>query len=87
MERYIGQSLFPLKKIISEHKGYIYSIFPTQATGDNFNLPVHSMTNVTVTIIENNECYKKERETTHIRKFNSNKLAITQFLANCFYML
>ena len=42
-ERYIGQSFRPLKKRISEHKGYINSIFPTQATGEHFNLSGHSM--------------------------------------------
>ena len=75
MERYIGQSFRPLKKRLSEHKGYINSIFPTQATGEHFNLPGHSMNNVTVTIIEkvkkNNECYRRERETILIRKFNT----------------
>ena len=61
-ERYIGPSFLPLKKRISEHKGYITSIFPTQATWEHFNLPGHSINNVTVKIIEkvrkNNKCYR-----------------------------
>ena len=50
--RYRRIILSPLKKRMSEHKGYINSIFPTQATGEHFNLPGHSMNNVTVTINE-----------------------------------
>ena len=70
MERYIEQSSFPLKKRISEHKGYINSKFPTQATGDFFYLTGHSLKNFTDTVIEkvkkNNECCrKKKRNDTH----------------------
>ena len=73
--RYIGQSFRPLKKRFSEHKDYITSIFPTQATGQHFNLPGLSIDNITITILEkvrkNNESYRKERETSHIRRFNT----------------
>ena len=50
--RYIGQSFCPLKKRFSKQKGYINSIFPTQATGEHFNLPGQSIDKVTVTIVE-----------------------------------
>ena len=33
--RFIGQSFCPLKKIFSEHIGYIKSIFPTQAINEH----------------------------------------------------
>ena len=73
--RYIGQSFRPLKKRFSEHKGYINSTFPTQFTGRHLNLPGHSIDNITVTILEkvrrNNESYRKERETSDIRRFNT----------------
>ena len=95
--RYIGQSFRPLKKRFSEHIGYIKSIFPTQATGEHFNLPGHSIANAKVTIIEkvkkNNENYRKERETIQIRRFNTfygginrqPSLAKTQLVTNCCY--
>ena len=50
--RYIGQSFRPLKKRVSEHKGYITSIFPTQAKGHHFNLPGHSIDNIIIKILE-----------------------------------
>ena len=58
-----------------EHRGYISNIFSNKATGHHFNLPGHSINNVTVTIIEkvkkNDTQYRKEREKFHIRKFNT----------------
>ena len=48
-----------------EHKGYITSIFPTQATGEHVNLPGHSIDNVTVIIRKNNESYKKKYDKHH----------------------
>ena len=74
---YIGETGRLFKKRISEHIGYITNKVTSQATGEHFNLPGHSMANVTVTILElvkfNNEPYRKERERYFIRKFNASK--------------
>ena len=73
--RYIGETERKLKERIADHKQYTKSIVPTQATGEHFNLPGHSLSDITVTIIEkvkqNDENYRKEREKMHIRKFNT----------------
>ena len=75
--RYIGESERPLRKRFSEHKGYVNSIINTKATatGEHFNQPGHSSRNMKITIIEkvkNNEPnYRKERESYHIKKFNT----------------
>ena len=80
---------------VTPSKSPLNSIFPSQTTGENFNLPGHSINNVTVTIIEkvreNNEGYRKERETTHIQKFTTfykglYGLAITHFVTNCYFI-
>ena len=74
-QRYIGESERSLKIRLLEHKGYIRSIFPTQATGVHFNLPGHSSANMTITILEkiksHDENYRKEREKYHIKIFNT----------------
>ena len=73
--RYIGQTERKLKERFANHKQYTKSIIPTQATGEHFNLPGHSLSDITVTIIEQiknkNEDYRKQRETFHIKKFNT----------------
>ena len=46
-----------------------------QATGEQFNLPEHSISNMKVTIVErvkkNDDQYRKEREKYFINKFNT----------------
>ena len=46
-----------------------------KATGHHFNLPSHSLSDLSVTIIEqvkkNDENYRREREKYFIRKFNT----------------
>ena len=73
--RYIGESERELKDRISEHVGYIRTNKKSEASGEHFNLPGHSLSNMKVTIIEKvlkqDELYRKERETIHIRKFNT----------------
>ena len=74
-ERYIGESSRPLKERIQEHRDYIRSMFPTQATGQHFNQKGHSLGDMTVTILEkvkkNDNSYREEREKLLIRKFNT----------------
>ena len=73
--RYIGESERKLRERIMDHKGYITNKKINQATGAHFNLPGHSIDNLTVTIVEKvkkpDAEYRKEREKYFIRKFNT----------------
>ena len=73
--RYIGETEKTLKERLSNHINKIRSIVPTTATGEHFNEPGHSLSNLTITIIEkvkNNELnYRREREKLYIKKFNT----------------
>ena len=72
---YIGETGRFLKKRLSEHIGYITNKITSQATGEHFNLPGHSTSDLTVTILElvkrRDDLYRKEREKYFIRKFNA----------------
>jgi hypothetical protein len=72
---YIGQSGQMLKKRLQQHRGYVINNVSSQATGAHFNLPGHSLSDLTVTIIEqvkqNDTLYREEREHYFIRKFNT----------------
>ena len=54
---------------------HIHNKVTSQATGDHFNLPGHSLRDMKVIILEkvkvNDEIYIKERESYHIRKLNT----------------
>ena len=73
--KYIGETERKLIERISEDRGYIYNKILSQATGAHFNLPGHSLSDMMVTILEKvksqDELYRKERESYHIRKFNT----------------
>ena len=75
MQRYIGETHREPRERISEHRGYIHNKVTNQATGHHFNLPGHSLSDMKVMVIEkvkiNDESYRKERESYHIRKFNT----------------
>ena len=51
-EQYIGETDRSLKDRISEHKGYIRTKKLNQATGAHFNLPGHSVSDMTVMAIQ-----------------------------------
>ena len=72
---YIGETKRQLKYRIADHKSYIKSENIEQATGEHFNLPGHSISNMKVTIVErvkkNDDQYRKEREKYFINKFNT----------------
>ena len=74
-KRYIGQTERKLKERMSEHRGYVTNRILTEATGLHFNLPGHSIANMTITILEkvkkNDPLYRREREKYLIRKFNT----------------
>ena len=48
----IGQTGRILTNRILEHRGYISKDDTSKATGDHFNLPGHSLSDFTVTILE-----------------------------------
>ena len=74
-QRYIGKSKRSLRDRISEHIGYVMLKKLDKSTGAHFNLPGHSLANLTATILEkvrsNDIYYRKEREAYRIRKFNT----------------
>ena len=64
-----------LKFRLSDHRGYIYNKDRTKATCLHFNLPGHSLADLSITVIEqvkkNDLIYRKEREELHIRRFDT----------------
>ena len=73
--KYIGETERKLKDRICEHIGYINTKKKDKATGNHFNLPGHSLSDMRVTVLEtvhkSDQEYRKERETYLIRKFNT----------------
>ena len=73
--KYIGETERKFKNRISEHKGYITNNIYTQPTGEHFNEPGHTLSDMKVIIIEkvrkNDTTYRKEREKFHIKQFNT----------------
>ena len=73
--RYIGETDRTLRERIYEHKSYINNKMKNKATGYHFNLPGHSIDNLTITILEqvkkNDTLYRRERERFYIRTFNT----------------
>ena len=51
-EQYIGETSRSPKDRLVEHRDYVKSIFPTQATGQHFNKSGHTLSNMTITILE-----------------------------------
>ena len=45
-EMHIGESKRPLKEPLSEHAKYAISVIPSKATGEHFNRPGHSLSNM-----------------------------------------
>ena len=74
-EVYIGETKRQLKFRLSDHRGYIVNKNTNTATGHHFNLPGHSLADLSVIIIEqvkkSDTLYRKEREEFHIRRFDT----------------
>ena len=72
--KYVGETERILKFRLAEHRGYVNNNDDT-ATGEHFNMPGHSLSDLTVTILERvkstDDLYRKEREKYFIRKFNT----------------
>ena len=72
---YIGETKRMLKFRLADHCGYVRSENSDKATGTHFNLPGHSIADMSVTVIEqskrNSNLYRKERKEYHINRFNT----------------
>ena len=72
--KYVGETKRILKFRLAKHRGYVNNNDDT-ATGEHFNMPGHSLSDLTVTILERvkstDDLYRKEREKYFIRKFNT----------------
>jgi hypothetical protein len=74
-KRYIGITQRELKERMFEHIGYVRNKVKSKSTGEHFNLPGHSTSDMKFTAIEKvktlDALYGREREKYHIRKFNT----------------
>ena len=74
-EQYIGESERSLQERFSEHRGYVTNGNISKATGLHFNQRGHSVSDMSVTIIEkiysNNQNFRKEREKMYINKMET----------------
>ena len=72
---YVGQSKRIMKFCLADHRGYIVNHDIKKATGSHFNAPGHSLSDLSMTVIEqvkkNDIFYRKERERYFINKFNT----------------
>ena len=70
-QRFIGTSGRQLKHRLADHRGYIIN----QVAGPHFNLPGHSLADLSVSVLEqtrnSDEEYRYEREKYFIRKFDT----------------
>ena len=72
---YIGETKRMLQHRVADHRGYVTNKMTDKPTGEHFNSPGHSLSDMEVTIIEQNRRkgteYRKEREHYFIRKFDT----------------
>ena len=72
---YLGETKRMLKFRLADHRGYVVNQETTTATGRHFNLPGHSLADLSISIVEqvrkNYPMYRKEREEFHIRRFDT----------------
>ena len=71
--QYIGESQNSMKERFSDHVGYVRRKEINKATGQHFNLPGHSQSDMTVSVLERihsqHPQYRKTRESFHIEQF------------------
>ena len=74
-EQYIGESERSLQERFSEDRGYVTNGNISKATGLHFNQRGHSVSDMSVTIVEkiysNNQSFRKEREKMYINKMET----------------
>ena len=72
----IGETKRMLYSQVAEHCGYVTNMMTDKSTGDHFNSPGHSLSDMEVTVLEQNKGkgaeYRKEREHYFTRKFYTN---------------
>ena len=72
---YIGETKRIMKFRFAEHRGYVNNQDVTQATGEHFTSSGHSVTDMSILILEQvrstDDIYRREREKYFIRKFNT----------------
>ena len=73
--KYIGETDRTMRERFQEHKTYVNQKKLNKPTGEHFNSPGHTISNMTIIILEkvkvSDTLYRKEREKYLIRKFNS----------------
>ena len=74
-QQYIGETERTVKERFLEHKGYVTTRTMSKATGRHFNERGHSVSDMTLTILEKvfnqNPQYRKQREKMWITQFNT----------------
>ena len=73
--KYVGETKRIIKFRLADHRGYVNTQDLTKATGHHFNSPGHSLSDLSITVLEkvrsDDDLYRKEREKYFIRKFNT----------------
>ena len=82
---YIGETKRLLKYRLADHRGYIVNKDTTKSTCPHFNLLGHSLSDLSMTIVEqvkkNYLVYRTKSKENHIRRFNSNIKVCQLFLS------
>ena len=69
--KYIGETKRILKFRLADHRGYINNHDYTKATGEHFNSPGYSLSDLSITVLEKvrqkDDLYRIEREKYFIR--------------------
>ena len=72
---YIGETKRMLHARVADHRGYVTNKVMDKSTGQHFNSPGHSLSDMEVTVIEQTKRkgteYRKEREHYFIRRFDT----------------
>ena len=80
--QYVGETERTLQDRFAEHQGYVNRNIQSQATGAHFNLPGHSVTDMSVMAIikihDRHGPYRKEMERDTISKFNTFHIGINK---------
>ena len=75
--RYVGQSGQKCAQRMAQHRGYVNNRNLNQPTGNHFNQPGHSVSDMKITVLEKvkqrDELYRREREKYFINKFDTFK--------------
>ena len=78
--QYIGETERSLKERFSEHVSYVRN--QKEATGHHFNLPGHSQSDMSISVLERifsqDPQYRKTRESYHIEQFELLKKGINR---------